>query len=121
MHTQSAALALRQHLKIAARLRRFDHAKGVLLPRDRQIYRIIAGNLQKNAGVWAALIGLPGGVEKAWSKAQAGSHTLTLAHTMANGLQLVFVFIAHLDVGQQCEIISRAELAQMRAKQALQR
>src|SRR5215470_14483300 len=59
VHAQGAPAALRQHVEIAARLRLLDNAEGVGLAGDRQVLAVVAGDLQEDAAVRAALIGLP--------------------------------------------------------------
>src|ERR1700688_4122076 len=79
MDAQEPSPALRQHLEVAARCRRLDDAESVFLPRDRQIVGLVAGDLQKNAGVRAALVGLSGRVQEARSESQAGGYPLVIA------------------------------------------
>src|SRR5579884_4037466 len=72
MDAQRPPLAFRQHAEITSRLGCFHYAERVSLPRHRQIILVVAGNLQKNAGVRAALVGLAGGMQKTRTKAEAG-------------------------------------------------
>jgi len=58
MNSQRTPASLGQHLKISSGLRRLYDAERILLLRDREIGGIIAGNLQKHACVWTALISL---------------------------------------------------------------
>src|ERR1700676_739252 len=97
VHAQSATTALCEHREIAASLGRFYHAKSVFLPGNRQIGSIVAGNLQEHAGVWTALVGLTGGVQKPRTKAQAGGNFFRVAHPMTNGLQGFLVRCVHSD------------------------
>ena len=76
---QGAALALQQHLEVASRLRRLDDAEGVLLPGHGHIDRVVAGDLQEDAGVRSALVGLPGRVQEARAELQAGRDALRVA------------------------------------------
>src|SRR5215472_11485966 len=57
---QGAPAALGKDIVIAARLRGLDDAKGVGLTGDPQIFGIVAGDLQKDAAVRSALVGLSG-------------------------------------------------------------
>ena len=78
MHAESPAIAVREHLEIAARLGGFDHAKSVFLPGDLEINRIIASDLQEYARVRAAFIGLTCGMEEARAEAKASRHLLSV-------------------------------------------
>jgi hypothetical protein len=60
MNAQRAPSPLSQYGEVASGLRCLDHAEGIFLTRHRQIFSIICRNLQENAGVRAALIGLAG-------------------------------------------------------------
>ena len=72
MDAQRAAVALDEHLEIAARLRRLDDAERVALAGHRQVRGVVAGDLQEDAGVGAALVGLAGRVQEARAEAEAG-------------------------------------------------
>src|SRR6266478_7733532 len=78
VRSQCTAFALGQYLEIAARLCRLHHAKGVLLAWHWQIIRVVAGNLEEHTGVWAALISLPGGMQKPRAEAATGGHSLAV-------------------------------------------
>ena len=111
MHAQRAAVAIRENLKIAARLRRFHHAECVFLARNRKIRSIVAGDLQEHAGIWSALVCLPCRMQKPRAEAEARGDMLLLAHRVADGLQLRLVRAIHLDVAQHRKIIAGAESA----------
>ena len=83
MDAQRAPAALGQHLEVAARLGRLDDAEGVLLARHRQVVRVVAGDLQEDAAVRPALVGLAGRVQEARPEAEAGGDALPVAHAMA--------------------------------------
>src|SRR5579864_9183755 len=121
MHTQRSPFAIGQHLKVSTGLRRLYGSECVLLPRNRQIDSIVAGNLQEHASVRAAFIGLSGGMQETRAKAQAGCNVLTIAHGMAHGLQCFFMRTVHLDESQQGHVIARIELAEMRPQKASER
>src|SRR6266702_5152518 len=110
------AIAIGKNGEIAARLGGLDDAKGEFLARDRNIGSIIAGELEKNAGVRTALVGLAGGVEKARAEAEAGGGFLGVAHLVADGLQGFLVGVVHLDVAEKCEVIAGADAAEMCAE-----
>src|ERR1700742_5236741 len=59
MHAQGAAVAFGKHLKITPRLCGFDNAKGVFLPRHRNVHIIVTSDLQEDAAVRPALVRLP--------------------------------------------------------------
>ncbi len=72
MHTERAASALGQHIEIAARLCRLDHAERGLLTGYREVFGVIRGNLQKHAAIGPALVGLAGGMQEARAEFGAG-------------------------------------------------
>jgi len=51
-------MALRQDLKVPARLRGLDETKRVLLSRDLQILPVLAGHLQEHAAIGTTLVRL---------------------------------------------------------------
>src|SRR6266568_4012386 len=113
MHPQGAPVSIGEHLEVAAGLRRLDDAKGIFMSGNRQINGVVAGNLQKNSAVGTAFIGLASGVQKAWSKTEARSHTLAVADQVTYGLQLLFVDVIHLDVGQYGKIVAARQTVEM--------
>src|ERR1700680_3387729 len=98
MDTESAAVALHQDLKIAARLGRFHNAEGVLLAGHWNVGPVIAGDLQEHARVRAAFVGLPGRVQESRTKAEAGSDSFLVAHIFADALKSILVRLVHLDI-----------------------
>src|ERR1700694_1969540 len=120
MYAQRPALALCQYVKVSAGLCGFYYAKGIFLSGYRQISGIVTGDLQEDAGVGAAFICLPGGVQEARTKTQASGYSFAIANRVAYRLQAVFVLAVHLHVGQQSQIISCSKLVQMGAQQARQ-
>ena len=87
----------------------------------RQIRGIVARDLQEDAGIRAALVGLPGGVKEARPEAEARGHALFVANRVANRLKLRFVRVVHLDVAEQREVIAGVQAIQMRAQIAGER
>ena len=81
------ATAFGEHVEITARLRRLDDAKGIGLSRYRQVFGIIAGDLQKDTAVRPAFVGLSGRVQKARPKAEAGREFLAVADLEAQALR----------------------------------
>src|ERR1700692_629942 len=86
VHTQSAALAVGKNLKISPRLCRLHHPESVLLSGNLQVLRIVAGNVQENAAVGSAFVGLSRRMQKAWTKTETRCHALAIAHEHAQGL-----------------------------------
>jgi hypothetical protein len=62
---QSSAATFSEHGKISACLRCFDYTERVLLAGNGEIVRVVTSDLQEDAGIGAAFIGLAGGMEKA--------------------------------------------------------
>src|SRR3954468_14059738 len=80
MYPQRAAAAFGQHVEIAARLRRLDHAKTRLLAGHREILGIVGGDLQEDAAVRPAFVGLPGGMQEARPEFRAGRDMALVAN-----------------------------------------
>src|SRR5450432_4116708 len=104
MNAQGAAVAIRENLKIAASLSSFHNSESVFLPGYGEVGGIVAGDLQKHAGVWTALIGLSGGVQEARTEAQTRGHFLFVADRMTHRLQLSLVRVVALDVSKKAKI-----------------
>ena len=83
--------------------------------------RVVAGDLQEDAGIRAALVGLAGGMQEARAKAKTGGDAFLVADGVANRLQLRFVRVVHLDVAEHGEIIAGVEASEMRAQIADER
>lgn len=116
MHSQCPSTALLQDLEVAARLRGLDRAETVPGPGDRQVEGISAGDLQEDAGVRSAFVGLAGRVQEARTKAYAGCHTLRVADCVTQQLQRAVMGVVRLDIGQDGEIIARSEPVQVRSE-----
>src|SRR5215831_3588868 len=59
-------------------------------------------------------------MQEAGPKSQAGGHSLAIAHPMAKCLELVFVLLAHLDVGEEGKVVSGSQLAEVCANHSVQ-
>src|SRR5438094_416204 len=81
------AAAVGKDLKIAARLRYLHYPEGVLLARNRQIVRIVTGDLQKYAAVRTTFVCLSGGMEKTRTEAEASGDLLSVTDSESNFLQ----------------------------------
>src|ERR1019366_9149467 len=97
-----------ENWEAAGSLCRLHHSESVLLPGNRQVLRIVAGDLQEYAAVGAAFVSLSGGVQKARPEAEAGRHAFAIAHGHAQVLQQRFVLGIHLDIRKQREIVASA-------------
>src|SRR6266481_5364005 len=108
MHAKGASPALSKYCEIATGLCSFDDAEGVLLIGNGNIDGVVAGDLQEDAGIGSAFVGLAGGVQKARTKSKNRRDLLLVPHAVANGLQNSLVLGIHGDVAQQSEIVSLA-------------
>src|SRR6202035_6201155 len=116
VNAQRPAIAIGEHGEVAARLGGLDDAKGEFLTGDGNIGGVIAGKLEKDAGIRAALIGLASGMEKAGTEAEAGGGFFGVADLVADGLQGFFVSVVHLDVAEEGEIVAGADASEMGAE-----
>ncbi len=113
MQAQRPAAALSQDLKIATRLSRLYQTEGEFLARHLKIMRIIAGDLQKDAAVGAAFVGLPGGMQEAWAKAETRRHPLAIAHNSTQVLQGFSMLGIALHICKQSAVVAGAKLSEM--------
>ena len=72
VHAQRTAIPFGKHFEISARLRSLDDAERGFISRDREILRVMSGNLQEDAGIRPAFVGLSGRMQEARPEAQAG-------------------------------------------------
>src|SRR5580700_4012116 len=108
VHAEGASSAFREYCEIAAGLCGFDDAEGVLLIGNGKIDGVVAGDMQEDAGIGSAFVGLAGGVQKARTKSKNRRDLLLVPHAVANGLQNSLVLGIHGDVAEQSEIVSLA-------------
>jgi len=64
VHAQCTAAALGENGKIAAGLRGLDYAEGKFLAWHGQVVGVVAGDLQEDAAVRAAFVGLASGMKE---------------------------------------------------------
>ena len=114
VNAQRAAVAVEQDLEIAAGLGGFDRAESVFLVGNRQVARVVRSDLQKDAVVCAAFVGLSGRVQKARSEAQARCNRVFVQNRVPDFLQPRLIFLVHFDIGEQGEIIAFFNSRQMR-------
>lgn len=107
MDAKRAATAFDQDVEVTAGLRRLDNAEAVGMARHFDVDWIVACNLQKHAGVRAALIGLPRRMLETRPKAKAGGSAGFVADTRAHPGQCLRIRLVALDVGQQRDIVAR--------------
>src|SRR5229473_6804903 len=108
MHAKGASPALSKYSEIAAGLCSFDDTEGVLLVGNGKIDGVVAGDLQEDAGIGSAFVGLASGMQKARTKSKNRRDLLLVPHAVANGLQNSIVLGIHGDVAEQSEIVSLA-------------
>src|SRR5215472_13334565 len=114
MHAKGTPAALREYGEIATSLGCFDDAEGIFLVRDRKVDGVIACDLEEDASVRPALVGLAGGVQEARAKSEHGGKFLFVAHSVADGLQSGLVLGVHGDVAEESEIVALACAGEMR-------
>jgi len=86
VYAQGAAPALRENAEVAACLGCLEDAEGEPVAGDRQVRHVVARQLQEDATVRSALIGLSGRVEKARTKADAGGNAVRVSNPPPNRL-----------------------------------
>ena len=113
MDAQRAPAALGQHAEVAAGLSRLDDAEAGLLAGYRQVPGVVGGDLQKDAAVGAAFVGLSGGMQEAWAEFGTGRDVALVAHRQPHALQVLDMRMVTLDIGQQRHIVVGMDARQM--------
>src|SRR5579864_8404630 len=116
MNTQCTAIPVGQDLEIPSRLCGLHSTEGVLLPWHRQVFSVVASNLEENSRIWTALVGLSSGMQKARAEAQTGRDPLAVAHGVPHLLENFLVLGEHGDVGKQSKVVACFYAIQMSAK-----
>src|SRR5262245_32578913 len=114
MNTERAAMAIREDLKITARLRRLYDAERERLSGDRQVALVVAGDLQEDAGVRTALVALASGVQEARTEAKARGQTPAVTNAVTDPLKRLFVGRIHFDVTEDREVVAIRGAVEMR-------
>ncbi len=87
VHPDCTALPFAENQKVAARLRCDHRSDTVFVAWNGQIFSCIAGQLQKNALVWAALVGLASRVQIPRTEPNAGCDVLGISNFRTHVLQ----------------------------------
>ena len=114
MNAQRAAAAVGQHVEIATGLRCLDDPETGLLAGHREIPLVFGGDLQEDAAVGPALVGLPCRMQEAWTEFGAGGEMALVAHREPHRLQRVDMRGVSFDIAEQRDIVPRAGAAEMR-------
>ena len=107
MDPQRAASALDQHRQVAAGLRSLNHAKAIAAAGNADILRIMAGDLQENAGIRSALVGLAGRMLESRSEAETGRRAGRVANHRTHRGQAARMAVVSFDISEQRDIIAR--------------
>src|SRR5260370_41540096 len=113
MDAQDTPIAFGQNLEVAARFRRLDDTEGVLLVRNLEIARVVAGDLKEHAGVRAAFVGLPRRMKESRSEAEAGGDTFAVADQDADILERISMAFVSFDIGEQCAVVASSNSLEM--------
>src|SRR5215470_17282922 len=105
MNAQGAAPTFSEHRKISAGLRGLDHTERIFLSGDSKVGSVVTRDLQEDAAVGSAFVGLSCRVQEARAKAEACGDFLLITHRRADPLQRRFVFGVHGDVAKYGEVV----------------
>src|SRR5271169_680422 len=105
VHPQRAPASFGENVEITARLRRLDHAKGIGLSGHQHVLGVVAGDLQKDAAVGSALVGLSRRMLEARPEANAGRRLGPVADGAADMLDYIDMGWAAFDIGEQGRVI----------------
>src|SRR6185503_14864781 len=121
MHPQKTPASRRHDVEVTARLGSLNPAERKLTSRNGNVCGIVAGDLDKEAGVWSTLEQLAGRVEVARTKANQGGDLPAISNLLADLLQGGAVFVVHVEKRKQGKIIARLQSLQVRANECLSR
>src|SRR5215831_3001769 len=106
MNAQRAPSPFCQHLKVAASLRRLDHAEAVGMAWHANVGGIVTGDLQKHAGIRTTLEDLSGRVLEARPETDAGCRAGVVADTRAQPGQRLLALGIALDIREERHVIA---------------
>src|SRR4051794_31573691 len=86
VNAERPSSSLGEDLEVAPSLRVLHDAERITAPGYGQVYLWIRGELQEDASIGAALVGLPGGVEKSRAEAQCRRNVAGVADGVPNPL-----------------------------------
>src|SRR5262245_31372254 len=118
---EGAAAALGEHGEVASGLGGLDDAEREVPSGDGEVGRVVGGDLQEDAAVRAALVGLAGRVQEARAEADAGRGPRSVAERRPDRGQLGLVLGRHLDVREQRRVVAGPDAAEVRAEDLRQR
>src|SRR5579864_4894053 len=115
MNTQCTAIPVGQDLEIPSRLCGLHSTEGVLLPWHRQVFSVVTSNLEENARIWTALVGLSSGMQEARAEAQTRRDPPAVAYRVPHLLEQFLMLGEHGDVGKQSKVVAGFHAIQMSA------
>src|SRR5215469_13734342 len=80
MHPQCSTTPFSEHLEVSACLSGFHDTERIFLAGNREVVRVVAGDLQKDSAVRAALISLPRRIQKPRTEPKASRDMLVVAY-----------------------------------------
>jgi hypothetical protein len=121
MHSQRAAVAREQHLEVAAGLCGLDESERVRLAGHGNVDTVVARDHEVHAGVRSALVRLTGRVQEPRAELEARRNAPSVADAVPHRLEHLVVRVAHLEIREQREVVTRVEPGEMRGEVALER
>ena len=118
VNPQQATATLGQNRQVTPRLGRGDNAEAGLPAGNGTVMRRVGGDLQEDAAVRAALVGLAGGMQEARAKADDRRALRMVAQPRAQGVDRLDVGRVAVDPGQQADVVAGAGPGEMRAQPA---
>src|SRR5438093_533996 len=113
MDPEGPTAPLREDLEIPPGLGGLDHAEGVSMAGHRKVLGVVAGHLHEDAAGRAPFVGLSRRMQEARAEAETCRDTLAVANRMPRLLEKLLVAGVHREVGQQREIVTRPEPAEV--------
>src|SRR5256885_8035949 len=106
MDSECAAASIGEDVEITASLRGLYDAERVLLAGHGKVGGVIVGDLEKDAGVRAAFVGLSCGMQESRAEAEAGGEFLFVTNDVTEFLKNFFVFGVHGDIAENGKVIA---------------
>src|SRR6266702_7182184 len=119
MHAERAPTAFGEHLEVGARLRGLHDPEACAVSRDRQVLGVVRGDLEKDAVVGPAFVGLAGRMQETGTEAETGCDPPPVAQSEPQLLQCVDMSLVARKIGQDRRIIPAPDAPEMRLEPAL--
>jgi hypothetical protein len=113
VNPQGASFAPGKTFEVTLGLSVFEYAEAIGCGGDREVVCVVGSDLQEDATIGSTFVQLPRGVEEAWSVAQGCRHFAGISNRVSHRLKRGGVFVVHLDVGIDGEVVASADASKV--------